>query len=122
MHHGVGKKINPIIWCAVGAALGWLAGGFTTLGLTVLRVEGILVGIFGAFIGGEFVASQFAEKAPVVVAVPGAPAAVVAAVPFTLLALLLAVGGAVVMLVLLRIMRSAVGPMRGSKSRSAGRD
>ena len=71
--------------------------------------------MFGAFIGGEFVASLFAVPLPPVVVAPGGLPAPVLATPFTVLALALAAGGAFIMLVLLAVMRKAVGPMRGHK-------
>lgn len=72
----------------------------------VVRIEDMLVGIFGAFIGGEFLPSVLAAKG-------AAPAA-----GFSGLALLTGVAGAAVMLALLGLMRKAVGPMRGRKSRA----
>ncbi len=115
--------MNPFIWCAVGAAIGWLAsqlgehqGGATG------RIESILVGVFGAFIGGEFVASMFAVPVPVVAALPGALAAPVAAAPFTMMGLVLAAAGSVTMLVLLAVMRKAVGPMGAHKRKAPTRN
>lgn len=72
-------------------------------------MENVLVGMFGAFIGGDFVASML-------------NGGVVNDQDFTLGALGLAVASAVVMLVLLRLMRGAVGPLRsGKKKRSEPR-
>lgn len=71
-------------------------------------IENVLVGMFGAFIGGDFIAAQFNGG--------------VVATTFTLPGLVMAIGGAIVILVLLRIMRKLVGPQRNSKSTSRKRD
>lgn len=114
--HGPGDPINPFIWCAVGAAIGWLASQLAeNKGGATGRIESILVGVFGAFIGGEFVASMFATPAPVVATVLGAVAAPIPSTPFTMMALVLAAAGSVVMLILLAVMRKAVGPMQQHK-------
>ncbi|MFC5498041.1 GlsB/YeaQ/YmgE family stress response membrane protein [Caenimonas terrae] len=73
-------------------------------------IENVLVGMFGAFIGGDFVAAMISAKG------------VVNDKDFRLSSLGMAIAGAVVMLVLLRIMRRAVGPMRGSKSKAGRRN
>lgn len=100
-----GTNINPFIWCAVGAVVGFVAGTLMGGGGTVERIEEMLVGVFGAFIGGEFLPSMLAAEG----AVPSG---------FSGSALLMGVAGAAVMLMLLRLMRRAVGPMRGRKSRA----
>ena len=68
----------------------------------IVLVENMLVGVFGAFIGGEFLLSQLVA--------PPATGSLVQALG-------LAAAGAAVMLVLLRAMRGVVGPMKNSKSR-----
>ena len=68
----------------------------------ITRIEEMLVGVFGAFIGGDFILSQLVGPT---------------GTGSMLQALGLAAAGAVVMLVLLRLMRKVVGPMRNSKSR-----
>ncbi|MDB5750125.1 MAG: hypothetical protein JWP65_546 [Ramlibacter sp.] len=73
-----------------------------------VRIEEICVGIFGAFIGGEFLPSVLSETGTVA---PG----------FSGMALMTGVAGAAVMLVLLKLMRRTVGPMRDSKSRMTKR-
>jgi uncharacterized membrane protein YeaQ/YmgE (transglycosylase-associated protein family) len=99
--------LNSVVWCLVGAAIGWLAGLMMGGGRgKVVLVENMLVGVFGAFIGGEFVADMLH------MGVPGS---------FSAGALGISVVGAIVLLVLLRLMRGAVGPMQASKSRSKGR-
>jgi uncharacterized membrane protein YeaQ/YmgE (transglycosylase-associated protein family) len=120
--HGQEAHINPFIWCAVGAAVGWLAGMVSAATLKTTRIEDVLVGVFGAFIGGEFIAAML-NPPPVVAVVANAPKVVAApvAAPFTMLGLALAIAGAVVMLVLLALMRKSVGPMGGKKPKG-GRD
>jgi uncharacterized membrane protein YeaQ/YmgE (transglycosylase-associated protein family) len=71
-------------------------------------IESILVGMFGAFIGGDFVAAQFNAG--------------VVATTFTVSGLVLAVAGAIVILLLLKLMRKMVGPQRNSKSTTRKRD
>jgi uncharacterized membrane protein YeaQ/YmgE (transglycosylase-associated protein family) len=100
--------INPFIWCAIGAAIGWLSTRMTSAPTRASVVENVLVGMFGAFIGGDFVAAQFNGG--------------VVATTFTVPGLVLAVGGAIVILLLLKIMRKLVGPQRNSKSTSRKRD
>lgn len=89
-----------------------------------LRIESVLVGVFGAVIGGEILASML-SGAPAVVAVkssiPGVKAEV-AATPFSVLAMVLAIAGAVAAVLVLGLMRKAVGPLRiGKKKNASGR-
>ena len=65
------------------------------------QIENILIGMFGAFIGGVFVSAQVSGAA--------------VAEGFHASSLGLAIGGAVVMLLLLKLMRKLVGPMQKSK-------
>lgn len=103
---GVGKLIDSYLWIFVGGALGGLAGAVQADKSTVFRIESVLVGIFGAFVGGDFlVAMLWGPKAGGVSAV----------------GLAMAVVGAVVMLALLSVMRRAVGPMRPAKKRASTR-
>jgi uncharacterized membrane protein YeaQ/YmgE (transglycosylase-associated protein family) len=94
--------INTVIWIAIGAALGYV---FTQMmkpeGRTAM-IENVAVGIFGSFVGGEFVGDQ----------IRGAPST-----NFSVTGLALAAAGAVVMLVLLRVMRGAVGPLKQGKAK-----
>jgi uncharacterized membrane protein YeaQ/YmgE (transglycosylase-associated protein family) len=98
--------LDSVVWCLVGAAIGWLSGAMVANGGRVVLVENMLVGVFGAFIGGEFVADMMGLRK---------------AGGFSVSALGSSIAGAVVLLLLLRIMRGAVGPMQASKSRSKGR-
>lgn len=104
-----GAFINSYIWCAVGAGLGWLSGRLGARGNHIVLLENLAVGIFGAFIGGDFVAA--------VLRADGVNDAV-----FSPRSLGLAVIGAVVMLLLLRLMRTLVGPLHHRKSVVRRRD
>ncbi len=97
------KSINVYIWCAIGAFAGWLSTRMMTAPSRSVQIENVLLGMFGAFMGGDFVAVQFSG------------AKVAESFQFT--SLLLAVGGAVVLLLLLQLMRKAVGPMRNGVSK-----
>lgn len=104
--HGVGKHIDSYLWIFVGGALGGLAGAMQADKSKVFRIESVLVGVFGAFVGGDFlVAMLWGPKAGGVSAV----------------GLAMAVAGAIVLLALLSVMRRAVGPMRPAKKRATTR-
>lgn len=104
--HGVEKHIDSYLWVLVGSALGGLAGVMHADKSKVFRIEGVLVGIFGAFVGGDFlVAMLWGPKAAGVSAV----------------GLAMAVVGAVAMLALLALMRRAVGPMPRATKRAPPR-
>lgn len=103
-----GNGINPYIWCGVGAAIGWLASLMMAGSGRVIVIENVLVGVFGAFIGGEFLATVTGMVGP-------------KDTGFHFSALLLAAGAAVALLFVLRLMRGAVGPMRAGKSRARDR-
>jgi len=99
--------INSIIWCAVGALIGAAAALAAPRGRIAL-IESLLVGVFGAFIGGDFLVAMLSDG-------------VVSGQVFRLSSLGMAVAGAVVLLAALRLMRGAVGPMRGSRSKASRR-
>ena len=87
-------------------------------GTKTVRIEYVLVGIFGAFLGAEFVSSMFAAAPAVVAAAPknfGAAPVVVPPAPFTIGGLAMAVIGASVMLGALALLRKNVGPMKPHK-------
>lgn len=100
--------INTYIWCAVGAAIGFVLGSMLSKRSRIGRIEEVLVGVFGAFIGGEFVADML--RGPIATSTQGFG-----------VKLILAVAGALAMLGLLALMRRSVGPMRNSKSRARDR-
>lgn len=78
-----------------------MAGLFIGSKTKVTRIEEVLVGVFGAFIGGEFVTAMLnsGKEQP----------------NFTMIGLANAVGGAVALVILLAVMRRAVGPMQSRK-------
>jgi uncharacterized membrane protein YeaQ/YmgE (transglycosylase-associated protein family) len=94
--------LNPFLWCAVGAGAGWLAGFLMPAPGAVRQTENLLVGIFGAFIGGEFLGS-FVD----------------ASAGFHASSLGLAIAGAAGMLALLGVMRRVVGPLQSQKRKKA---
>jgi uncharacterized membrane protein YeaQ/YmgE (transglycosylase-associated protein family) len=100
--------INPYIWCVVGALIGAAASLLAPGKGTIVMIENILVGVFGAFIGGDFVVAMLSST-PVNEKV------------FHVSSLGIAIAGAVAMLFVLRLMRGAVGPMRSSKSKAGQR-
>ena len=95
--------INPYIWCVVGALLGGAACLLAGTRDKILVLENLGVGVFGTFIGGDFVAAMFRHGAA---ADKGLSMGTVG----------MAVAGGVVALVLLRLMQRAVGPMHRSKA------
>ncbi len=86
----------------VGAVVGWIAGLLAKSGDRTVIIENVLVGVFGAYIGGDFVASLLSHGAT-------------NDRDFSAGSLGLSVVGAVVALLLLKLMRKAVGPMRPAK-------
>jgi uncharacterized membrane protein YeaQ/YmgE (transglycosylase-associated protein family) len=96
--------INTIIWCAVGGLMGCVAALMANNAGRILMLESIGVGIFGAFIGGDFMVAMVTSG-------------VVDPKVFSIRALAFAVAGAAVMLVLLKLMRRAVGPLHVSKAK-----
>jgi uncharacterized membrane protein YeaQ/YmgE (transglycosylase-associated protein family) len=100
--------INSYIWCAVGALLGAAAGlPIAALG-RVGMIENVLVGMFGAFIGGDFLVDMFGSLRT------GDSA-------FHIGSLGVAIAAAIGMLVVLHLMRGAVGPMRATRSKAGQR-
>ena len=74
----------------------------------IVLIENVLVGIFGAFIGGDFVVSLFNKG-------------VINDKDFSVGSLGFAVTGAIVMLVILKLLRRSVGPLRAGKSKARDR-
>lgn len=87
----------------MGGVIGWLATKMAGGGRPLL-IENVLVGVFGAFVGGDFIVSSL-------------NGGVVNDTDFKIGSLAMAVAGAVVMLLVLKVMRKMVGPLRDSKSR-----
>ena len=91
--------INPILWGIAGLAVGWLATVLVPAAGATNRIESIAMALFGAYGGGSFLDRGTG---------PGAES-------FQPAALGLAVAGAVLMLVLLSVLRRAIGPLRPHK-------
>ncbi len=104
---GAAITLSFFIWCAVGALAGWLAGTMMQSKGKIQRLEEVLVGVFGAFIGAESTFAMFERVRP--------------ASGFDGTALAGGVAGAIVLLLLLRFMRGVVGPLRNSKSPASRR-
>jgi uncharacterized membrane protein YeaQ/YmgE (transglycosylase-associated protein family) len=104
----LGKSINVYIWCAVGAFAGWLSSRLMQAPARSAQIENVLIGMFGAFIGGEFVSVQVSGPS--------------VATGLHVSSLMLAIAGAAVMLLLLNLMRKLFGPMHKSKSSQKKRD
>ena len=99
----LGYEINSYIWCFAGGLVGWAAGFLMgTTGRTEV-VENVLVGVFGAFIGGEFIVSMLDGPVKVV------------DTSFHIRSLAIALGAAAFMLIILKLMRRVVGPLRSGK-------
>jgi uncharacterized membrane protein YeaQ/YmgE (transglycosylase-associated protein family) len=96
--------INSYIWCAVGALIGWLSVFLMKRDGRGALIENILVGVFGAFLGGDFLVSVMNKG-------------VVNDKDFHIGSLGLAVAGAVVMVVVLGVMRGKVGQIKVSKNK-----
>jgi uncharacterized membrane protein YeaQ/YmgE (transglycosylase-associated protein family) len=71
-------------------------------------IENVLVGVFGAFVGGDFIVSMMNKG-------------IVNDKDFSIRSLAMAITGAVVMLLILKLMRRVIGPMRASKPKARGR-
>lgn len=94
--------INPYIWCVVGALLGGAACLLAGTREKILMIENVGVAMFGAFIGGDFVAALLSKGAT-------------NDKTFSMGSLGLAVAGALVALALLRLMRRVVGKQHITK-------
>ena len=92
----------------VGGLIGWLASLWMAAGDRMVTIENIGVGIFGAFIGGDFIAAML-------------NGGVINDKDFKISSLAIAVTAAVVMLLMLRLMRRVVGPMKAGKKKVARR-
>ncbi|MDB4906926.1 MAG: hypothetical protein JWO05_1710 [Gemmatimonadetes bacterium] len=92
----------------MGGLIGWLAALMSSSEGRVALIESVLVGVFGAFIGGDFVVSMINKG-------------VTNDKVFSVGSLAYAIAGAVVMLLILKLLRHSVGPMRAGKSKSRDR-
>lgn len=81
----------------VGAILGGLACLLAGASEKIILIETVGVSIFGAYIGGDFVAALLSHGTT-------------NDKDFSVMSLGLAIGGSVVMLIILKLMRRSVGP------------
>jgi uncharacterized membrane protein YeaQ/YmgE (transglycosylase-associated protein family) len=102
------NPINSFIWCAVGGAIGWLAAMLMKSEGRIGMIESMLVGVFGAFIGGDFIVTLMNKG-------------VVNDKDFRIGSLAFAVVGAVVMLIILKLLRRSVGPLQAGKKKPRAR-
>ena len=100
--------INSYIWCAVGGLVGWASAYAMKREGRGALIENILVGVFGAFLGGDFLVSVMNSG-------------VVNDKDFHVASLGYAVAGAVVMVVVLGLMRGKVGALKQSKNKQRDR-
>jgi uncharacterized membrane protein YeaQ/YmgE (transglycosylase-associated protein family) len=110
LHVGVhgAKAVNTYIFLAIGGLAGWLYIRLMPAPTLAEKIENILIGMMGAFLGGDFLSVQISGDE--------------ISKGFHISALALAVLGAAVMLLLLKLMRQAVGPMKKGKSSQKKRD
>lgn len=88
--------INFIIWILVGAAVGWVASLIMHTNKRQGLIADIVVGIVGAFIGGYFLSPLF-------------NASTINQGDFSLPALLVSLGGAVILLAISKLFRNVSG-------------
>ena len=97
------ENLNMAIWAVVGGVLGWLASTLYKPETYLVFLENMAVAVFGAFLGGEFVATQFRTGPK--------------STDFSIASLGFSVACAIGMLLLLRLMRRAVGPLKPGKAK-----
>ena len=82
--------------------MGWVSAMMAKDAGRILMLESIAVGIFGAFVGGDFMVAMVTSGA-------------VDPKVFNIRDLVFAIAGAALLLALLKLMRRAVGPLNASK-------
>jgi uncharacterized membrane protein YeaQ/YmgE (transglycosylase-associated protein family) len=90
------KMINFIIWIIVGALIGWVASIIMKTNNRQGLIADIIVGIVGAFVGGYFLSPLF-------------NAGTINQGDFSLPALLVSLGGAVILLAVSKLFRNIGG-------------
>jgi uncharacterized membrane protein YeaQ/YmgE (transglycosylase-associated protein family) len=88
--------INFLIWISVGAVIGWIASLIMRTNNRQGLIADILVGIVGAFVGGYFLSPLF-------------NVGTINDSNFSLPALLMSLGGAVILLAISRLFRNIGG-------------
>jgi uncharacterized membrane protein YeaQ/YmgE (transglycosylase-associated protein family) len=87
--------INFIIWIIAGALIGWVASVIMRTNRQQGPIADILVGIVGAFVGGYFLSPLFNVTT-------------INQGNFSLPALLVSLGGAIILLVIFKLFRSII--------------
>jgi len=90
------KMINFIIWIVVGALIGWVASIIMKTNSRQGLIADILVGIVGAFVGGYFLSPLF-------------NVGTINESDFSIPALLVSLGGAVILLAISKLFRNIGG-------------
>src|SRR5262245_39168324 len=90
--------INFLIWIIAGAFLGWVASSIMKVNSQLGLIAVILVGIVGAFVGGLFLSPLF-------------NAGTINQGVFSIPALLVSLGGAVILLAFSKLFRTTAGFM-----------
>ncbi len=88
--------INFIIWIIVGAAIGWVASLIMKTNSRQGLIADIIVGIVGAFVGGYFLSPLF-------------NVGTINEGDFSIPALLVSLGGAVILLAISKLFRNVAG-------------
>ena len=88
--------INFLIWIVVGAVIGWVASLIMKTNSRQGLIADIIVGIVGAFVGGYFLSPLF-------------NAGTINQGDFSIPALLVSLGGAVILLAISRLFRNVAG-------------
>jgi uncharacterized membrane protein YeaQ/YmgE (transglycosylase-associated protein family) len=88
--------LNFIIWIVVGGLIGWVASIILRTNSRQGLIADILVGIVGAFVGGYFLSPLF-------------KVGTINEGDFSLPALLVSLGGAVLLLIITKIFRNLLG-------------
>ena len=88
--------INFLIWISVGAVIGWVASLIMKTNSRQGLIADIIVGIVGAFVGGYFLSPLF-------------NAGTINQGDFSIPALLVSLGGAVILLAISKLFRNVAG-------------
>lgn len=98
--------MNTVVWIVVGAVIGFVACKLLVSDSLNATAENILVAVFGAFVGGEFVAAQFNGGVSL------------DSETFRFSSLLIAIGCSVALLALLTLLRRALVPPKRKRPSS----
>jgi len=94
--HQEKKMINFLIWIIVGALIGWVASLIMKTNSRQGLIADIIVGIVGAFVGGFFLSPMFGVST-------------INESNYSIPALLVSLGGAVILLAISKLFRNVAG-------------